>query len=94
MSGIWNGTRHIKEEADLKRECVYCGYCGASMREVLHPAPTFDRKTGKQGRVGSLYWECPKRGIGIDAMLGDWTRDYEENPHDSEYLRQVGAGAA
>ncbi len=92
MSAIWNGERLVSGEADLKRECLHCGYCGARMREVLHPSPTFDRKTGAHGNVGSMYWQCPKRGVGLDALLGDWVRaGYESNPHDSAFLREVKA---
>lgn len=89
--GIWDGERHLKDEADVKRVIVYCGYCGHKMQEVLHPDPIFDRTTGKQGRVGSLYWECPKRGVGVSAELyGDWiVQGYEQNPHDSQFLRTV-----
>ena len=87
--GIWNGDRYVKAEDDLKRECLYCGYCGTKMGEVLHPAPSFHRKTGKQGQRGSLHWECPKRGIGLDGRLGDWVHTHDENPHDSVYLRET-----
>ena len=58
------------------------------MQEILHPDPVFDRRTGQRARTGTLYWECPKRGIGMDAMHGDWMRDYEENPHDSDRIGQ------
>lgn len=89
---IWTGHRCFNDEAELKSEVVHCGHCGSKMREALHPSPTFDRKTGKQDRVGALYWECPKRGIGMDAMHGDWSDEgYEANPHDSTVLRVINA---
>lgn len=78
------------EEAQLKKDYLYCGYCGSRMQEILEPHPTFDRHTGTQGHVGSLYWMCPKHGIGLDGDHGDWARyGYEGNPHDSRYLREV-----
>jgi hypothetical protein len=78
-----------EEEKVLKTDHVFCGYCGTRMEEVLHPHPEFDRKTGKQNHVGSLYWQCPNRGIGIGMMYGDWMTHYDENPHNGRYLHEV-----
>lgn len=69
----------------------FCGYCGAKMKEVLHPQPGFDRTTGERLRTGALYWQCPKRGVGSDVYRGtDWDIvTYEANPHDHGFLRNV-----
>ena len=80
------------EEAKLRQEYVFCGYCGSLMQEIIYPRPEFNRRTGKQGKVGSLYWMCPKHGIGLDGYHGEWSQyGYERNPHDSKYLREVSA---
>lgn len=59
------------------------------MKEILHANPLFDRRTGKKSRTGDVHWECPRRGIGAYAQIGEWlTLVYEENPHDSTWLRK------
>jgi hypothetical protein len=85
MSTYWD-REDFPTEADLKAENVFCCYCGTPMAEVLHPAPGFDRKTGRQHAFGSLHWECPKRGIGLAVMSGEWFNTHDENPHDSFLL--------
>lgn len=96
MAGaVWIGVRRFSgpltdaEEAELIAACVYCGYCGSKMREVLWPSPEFDRQTGRQGKRGTLHWQCPKHGVGLEAMHGDWMDHHDDNPHDSVMLRQV-----
>jgi hypothetical protein len=91
VSGVWTGARYVHNEAELRADLVFCGYCGKRMREVLHPEPEFDRRTGAQSKTGKLYWECPKRGIGMNAVHGDWAMYHDENPHDSVYLREAAA---
>jgi hypothetical protein len=85
------GPSRLSEQdvARLKSEAVFCGYCGTRMQEILHPHPSFDRKTGQQGAKGLIYWECPRRGVGLAAMHGEWTNTHDDNPHDSRELREA-----
>ena len=71
--------------AEVMREHVYCGLCGAMMREVFEPFVRFDTKTGKPSGHGQLYWRCPN----FAENPRRWPIEEDCNYHDGATLRTV-----